>query len=167
MSVSLVQDCALVLNTKSATELWCVYEHLVSFSADQPPQVIYVNACRLQDVWKMTEARSNSEWQAIFAQGGHTLVRVVAIADNRDDATKHARAHIATFDPMPRCNLRGFNNKGAARRVVCSNGTTYPTQSAAAAALGVTQSAISQALRGDLKQVGGWSFEYAPHGSRP
>lgn len=154
-------DCSLIVNTRPNAEPWCVYEHHVALEAGQPPQVIHVGACRLIDAFRLGDARQNTEWQAIFEHGGHVLVRIVSTTDNRMEAIQAARAHLATFNPMPRCNMHGYNARGTARPVRCSNGITYRTQSEAANALGITQSAVSQHLAGHIKSAGGFTFEYA------
>lgn len=159
-----VADASLVVDTSPDLDPWCAFEHLAALEAGHPPQVIYVGACRLVDVFRLTEGKTNSDWSSLFANGGYVLVRIIATG-TRQDIVNYATRHVRTFDPMPRCNVRGYNVRGARRAVICNNnGTTYRNQSEAAAELGVTQSAISQHLDGKLSSVRGYTFRYAaPH----
>lgn len=143
-------------NVANADHLWCVYEHHL------PPHIIYVNACKLIDVFRMRDARNNSEWAKMFAEGGGVHVVITMVTDDRNEAFNRAIERAKSITPMPRCNLHGYNMHRTARPLICSNGMTYPTQQAAAAALNISQSNISRHLNGGLAHVNGLTFAYGP-----
>lgn len=154
-------DASLIVDTLATpSDVWCAFEHQATLEPGKPPAVILVGACKLVDVYRLTEGKTNSDWHALFARGGHVLVRIIATGE-RTDIIRYAQRHAFSFPTMPRCNLRGFNVRGANRAVRCSNGETYKTQRDAAKALGVSQSAISQHLDGKLTSVRGLTFDYA------
>lgn len=153
-------DAAIVIDAAQSASLWAAYEHQAQFEAGKPPEVVFVGVCRLTDVYRMIEGQRNSEWLRIFGRGGAVLVRIIATATERGEAMRHAQAHAKSFPTLPRCNLHGVNLKGVARRVICSNGKTYDSQKHAADALGVSASAISRHIRGELNTVGGYTFAY-------
>jgi hypothetical protein len=153
-------DCSLILDTQAhPSQAWCAFEHIAALEPGAPPAVIFVGACRLIEVYRLADGRTNSEWTKIYANGGTVQVRIIATGD-RLDVMRHAQRHARTFDPLPRCNMYGYNVRGASRAIRCSNGQTYPTQRDAALALGVSQSAISQQLDGKLLSVRGFTFSY-------
>lgn len=145
-----------IIDVNKVENLWCVYEH------HNPPEIIYVNACRLRDVFSMREARDNSEWFRMYQKGGGLLLHITMITVDRNEAIRSAIERVKSLPTMPRCNLHGFNMRTASRPIICSNGVTYQTQSEAAKALGVAQPHISRNLRGALKSVNGYTFAYAP-----
>lgn len=144
-----------IADIKEANNVWCVFEHHL------PPQILYVGACKLIDVFKMREARDNSEWAKIYANGGGVQLAITMITDNRNEAFRVAMERVRSLDPMPRCNMHGYNMHRTARTLICSNGQTYKSQSDAAQALGISQSNISKHLAGDLTHVNGHTFAYA------
>lgn len=154
-------DSILIVDTRAPpSEVWCAFEHQAVLETGAPPQVILVSACRLVDVYKLVEGRTNSDWSAMFRNGGHVLVRIIATGD-KIDIIRHAQRHARSLQPTPRCNLRGINIKGGRRAVRCiQTDEVYPTQLAAAEALGVSQGAISQHLDGKIASVGGYILEY-------
>ena len=155
-------DASLVLDAKRSSENWCVFEHQVMMQADEPPQVILVGACRLLEVFKLTDGRGNSDWTEIFKNGGSVLVRILAITYDRQEAFREAARLARDMDPRPRCNLVGYNLRGKSRAVVClNNGERYVTQTEAAEKLGIHGSAISRHLKGDLSHAQGFKFAYA------
>jgi hypothetical protein len=154
-------DSSLIIDTAPERPQWVAFEYQASMSPGAPPTVIYVGASPLTEVYRLGEGRSNSEFADIFRNGGHVLVRIIAIGD-RHDIVRHAINYMRdNFETVPRCNLRGFNTKGMNRAIRCSNGTTYDSQTEAARALGISQSAISQVLSGKLTHAGGYTFTYA------
>lgn len=156
-----IVDTSLVIDTQKVSETYCVFEHHIQTALDRPPEVILVGACRLIDVHRLIEGKHNSEWSTIFAGGGHVMVRIVAVGTDKQEIARYAMQHARTFDPMPRCNLRGFSMKGGKRPIKdLTTGEIYPSQSEAANALGMAQSALSRHLRGELKHVGGRVFQY-------
>lgn len=155
-------DAAIIVDTRRAGETWCVYEHQAVMREGEPPETIMVGACRLVDVYHLRDGKTNSEWTQIFANGGHVLVRVVATSLNRQDAFRVAAEMVRDSRPQPRCNLLGYNVRGARRPVIClNNGKRYETQLHAAAELGIHASAISRHLRGHASRAQGMQFVYA------
>lgn len=153
-------DCSIVIDTTAQPgALWCAFEHLAVLEPGAPPSVIFVSACRLIDVYRLVEGRTNSDWASLFDRGGAVMVRIVATGE-QIEIIRFARSHVMAMQPMPRCNLKGFNVRGQQRAVRCSNGVTYRTQREASLALGVSQSAISQHLAGKLTTVRGYMFEF-------
>jgi hypothetical protein len=144
-----------IQDVNGINNLWCAYEHHC------PPHIIYVNACKLIDVFKLAEARDNSEWFRMFANGGAMMIHLLLITDSRHRAVETAIARAKSLPTMPRCNLHGWNMKTAARPILCSNGKTYSTQREAADDLHLDQGNLSKHLRGKLKNVGGYTFAYA------
>ena len=156
------QDGSLILPTDKAWQLYCAWEHLCYFEADQPPVVIMVGACKLTDAYKMLDGRRNSEWMRLFKAGGTVMVKIIATGPDRTSCVKFAMDHMRKMNPMPRCNLMGFSNKGVARRVEClTNGEIYDSQTHAATALGISNVQISKHLKGDCKHVNKYVFRYA------
>lgn len=135
-------------------DLWCAYEH------HSPPHVVYVNACRLVDVFKMREARDNSEWLRMFANGGGIVLHFLCITDDRNEAMRVAIERCKSLPTMPRCNLHGYNMHKAPRKIICSNGATYKSQNEAAKLLNISQGNLSKHLRGELTSVSGYTFAY-------
>lgn len=153
-------DTSIVIDT-AAREIWCVYEHHVQMSEGAPPEIILVGFCRLFDVYRLNDGRANSEWAGLFSNGGHVLVRVIATTLDRAEAVNFAGRHARSLEPMPRCNLRGFSMKGSSRPIRdMTTNKVYDSQKDAADELGISQSAISRHLRGDLKHVAGHVFCY-------
>lgn len=144
-----------IQDVNSINKLWCAYEHHV------PPQIVYVNTCKLTDLFKLADARDNSEWFKMFANGGGIMIHLLLITDSRHRAVETAIARAKSLTPMPRCNLHGWNMKTSARPILCSNGKTYSTQREAADELKLDQGNLSKHLRGELKTVGGYTFAYA------
>lgn len=160
MAVQTADSTLIVDSGAKPGDVWCAYEHSATLEAGKPPSVIFVSACRLVDVYKLTEGKTNSDWSALFERGGQLLVRIIATGD-KVDVIKHAQRHARSLPTLPRCNLHGINVRGARRAVLChQNGRTYATQREASDELGLSQSAISQHLDGKLTAVRGYSFEY-------
>lgn len=153
-------DANLVIDTLHPNKLYCAFEHYVSMGEGQPPEIILVGACKLIDVYRLTDGKTNSDWATLFANGGSVMVRIIAVGDDGQEMTRFAMKHARSLPTMPRCNLRGYNVRGASRPVTCSNGKTYDSQKAASDELGISQSAISRHLRGELRHVGGFVFQY-------
>lgn len=154
------QDASIIIDPNRNHELWVVYEHWW-FNPDGADQIVYVNTCMLKDVFYMREARNNSHWLKWFADTGHQVrVRIIATYGNMIDAQRAAITHLKKFNPMPPCNEYGLQLSYAGRPLLCSNGQEYATQSDAAMALGVSQSNISEHMRGRRKNVKGYTFTY-------
>ena len=153
-------DSSIVVETERPFDLWCVYEHQVVMTEGEPPQVIMIGACRLNEVYLLMDGKRNSEWASIFRNGGSVLVRVVAVSNDRREAFMHAQDLLRVSNPRPLCNLKGYNVTPK-RRVQCiNNGQVYQSQTEASKALGVQQSTISRQLKGELEHAGGYRFVF-------
>lgn len=162
------QDCNLIIASGANTlpDLYCVYEHYMSFSADptQAPELVYVGTCKLIDVYQMRDARNNSDWIALAANGYPLLVRVIHTTADRHAALSTAVRHVKSFLTMPRCNLHGYNMFGSNRTLIGSDGREFANQAEAARALGCSQSAISQHIKGSLSNIKGYKLTFK-HGN--
>lgn len=151
-------DTSIVLDSKSPLE-WCVFEYQAVLSEGAPPTVIMVGATRLNDVFTLSDGKSNSQWQEIFKNGGKLLLRIVATSPDKHECFRHAHQLMREHNPI--CNMKGRSLKNARRPIVCINtDVRYETQALAAADLGLAQSAISRHLRGGQKHVSGFMFAY-------
>lgn len=154
------QDASIIGNTMNLDKQFCAYEHLAVVEPGKPPEVVFVSACKLLDVYRMVEGRRNSEWAKMFRDGGDIMVRIIATGPDRTEIIRFAMNHMRQMSPRPRCNLHGVLMKGVARPLICSNGQTFNSQVEAARALGVSASAISRHLKGELNTVAGYTFGY-------
>lgn len=138
---------------------WCVYRHIVPSNDGTPPSIIYIGCCKLTKLYDMTDARRNSEWRKLMTLDRALIVEIIAIGNKRE-CYQHRGRVIATSNPRPHCNVRGFDTTGAAVKIHCSNGAVYATQTEAATALQLSQSAISRHLAGDpgVATVKGYTF---------
>lgn len=154
-------DASIVIDAQNGNHQWCVYEHHVVLEEGAPPTMILVGACKLNEVFNMTDGKTNSEWAKVFANGGKLLLRIVAVADDKPEAVRHAQGIMR--DKQPICNLRGFDLKTQRNAIKClTNGRRYNSQSEAANDLGINQGQLSRHLRGTGKHVNGFVFAYAP-----
>lgn len=159
MQLTMLPAAIIYTPATPESDMWCVYEHSIKASdPTAPPKVIYINACKLNDVFRMSEAHNNSEWARLTTFNPLIMIRITAVTTDRAEAMKEAQKQIRSHNPMPDCNLRGYNMFGRSNAILCSNGKEYPNQLEAANALGLSQSAISQQLRGKLKSVKGYTF---------
>lgn len=151
---------SIIVDPNHHHETWAVYEHWW-YNTEGDDQLVYVNACKLADIIHMREARNNSHWLKWF-DGSGRMLRIVIVATYTDmiEAQRAAMNHIKKFDPIPPCNLYGSTISYAGRPIMCSNGQEYATQSDAATALGLSQSNLSEHLRGRRKSVKGYTFQY-------
>ena len=154
-------DSALIMDTTHPVDEWCVFEHQVVLKEGEPPTVILIGACKLGEVYRLMDGKTNTEWCKIFKTGGSVMVRIVATTSNKGEAMRYAQDLVRTIEPTPICNKQGFNLRGTSRAVRClNNDTRYNTQHEACLALGLHQSAMSRHLRGELSHVGGMRFVY-------
>lgn len=152
-------DTSIVLDTKTAYEQWCVYEHHAVLKEGDPPAVILVGACRLRDVYKLVDGKMNTEWTRIFEHGGSLMVRIVGIGDDKNECVREAAMLMREHQPV--CNLRGYTLRNVRRSIIClTNGRVYEGQQEAARDLGISQSAISRHLKGEQQHVAGFVFDY-------
>lgn len=156
------EHCHLWLDPRTHDDDWCIYEHQIVTEPGAPPEIVYINACKLIDVYRMREARNNSEWCRLTLDPGVTvMISIVAVHNDRVTAVNAAMARIKACNPIPRCNLRGTTLFAARRPIDCSNGRQYASQLDAARDLGISQSAISNHLKGGTNNVKGFRFQYA------
>ena len=158
-------DCNIVLNPNKINDTFCVYEHYwinPDPAAEQPMVLVFVGAEKLSDLFYFRQGRRNSEWHRLFGSTDtNLLVRVIMTCETEVEAHNKAITHIRTFDPIPQCNLKGFNLSQTSRKLVCSNGQEYDSQTDAARKLGINQSGISKhLLNGRPKHVNGLTFKY-------
>ncbi len=158
-------DCSLVVAVQETADQYCAYEHHLIVTPGQPPEIIMVGSCKLTDVYRLIDGKTNSDWAGIFANGGSVMVRIIAVGDNKVDMRRFAATHARSLPKMPRCNQHGYNVRGITRRIICNNGIEYESQAKAAMELGISQSAISRHLRGELGSVNGFTFFY--QGTKP
>lgn len=160
MELTIQPENSFIMDVKGSLTHWCAFEHWATLKAGEPPQCIFVGACRLIDVMRLTEARNNSQWSKIFANGGSIMLRILATGAKRADVINYAVKAARSHDPQPICNTHGYTLFGALRRVACSNGETYENQAHAARALGTHQSSISRHLQGHSAHVKGHVLTY-------
>lgn len=154
------QDSNVIIDTAIGVDHWAAFEVHATLTEGAPPEIIYVNACKLHDVYKLTQARINSEFARMFANGGMVMVHIIATGNDRREIIEYALRHQKSLPLPPRCNVVGHLMTQAHRIIICSNGKEYKSQTDAALALGVAQSAISRHLRGDLATVKGYTLSY-------
>ena len=160
-------DSAIIVETGDTSKTWCVYEHHVILTPGEPPETIMIGACRLCDVYNLSDGKKNSEWIRIFEKGGTVLVRIVATTPEKTFANRHAMKLLKEMENKPRCNIFGYDLRHSSRAIKCvQSGERYATQSAAALALGIPASSISRHLNGELKTAGGFNFHYVDERDR-
>lgn len=160
MAITIQPENSVIIDVKRALVDWCAFEHIATLKAGEPPQTIFVGACRAVDVYKLQEGKSNSQWAKIYAQGGNVLLRILATGPDRSEIINYAVKVARGYNPPPVCNLHGYTMAGALRRIACSNGEVYDSQAHAAAALGTHQSAVSRHLQGHSAHVKGHTLTY-------
>lgn len=157
-----MDNAAVIIDVGALGDTWCAFEHLAVLEPGRPPEVIMVGACPLVDVFRLREGRENSEWAKMFRNGGHLMIRIVHTEADRSAVRRFALEHSRKFDPMPRCNVKGFRVSHRHQPIKCEQtGKRYKTQKQAADDLGLTQSAISRHMKGELAHVKGFVFRYA------
>lgn len=155
------ENCSIVLDTLTVLSEWCIFEHWAQFQADQPPECILVGVCKLIDVYKLIDGKTNSEWTRIFKSGGQVMVRVVKTVSKKHEGLVEARRHMLSLPKVPICNHNGYAMFGGMRRIISSTGETYNSQAEAANALGVTGPAVSRHMNGFSHHVRGVTLRYA------
>jgi hypothetical protein len=148
-------DTSIVLDVDRPSELFCAYEHYTT-------ELIMVGACKLVDVYRMADAKSNTEWQRTFSRGGYVNIRIIAVGDNRTEMARYAQTYLRSLPTIPRCNLHGITTRGFARPIRCENTqVVYKSQRDACEQLGIESSSMSRHLNGRLSRVHGMVFRYA------
>lgn len=142
-------------NVNNFTNLYAVYEHVLADG-----KVIFINLCRLTEVFTLKQARDNSEWRKLFANGGGMFINIIHTTNDEIEGRNFASKRIAELGYRPHCNLYGHDLRVHNRRIRCSNGEIYNSQSDAARALGLHQGNLSKHMKGFSKTIGGYWFEY-------
>lgn len=157
-------NCVIAATGSTMHGPWVVAEYNVLHpSGAYPPQCIMVLACTWPDALTMRVAMANSELRRMVTSET-MLTMVIRATGDKGDCMAYASRIIANMPARPYCNEHGHNVLALGRRIGCSNGETYANQSAAARALGIAQSSISQCLAGKARTVGGWEFWYVTAG---
>jgi len=74
---------SLILDTRPELPVWYTYTHSATLSPGAPPTIVYVSISALADVLRLSDARSNSEWARLFANGGQVLVDIIGTGTRR------------------------------------------------------------------------------------
>lgn len=165
MTITKHNTCAIVVDIRTSTDDWCVFEHHVVLNEGEPPTIILIGACRLTDVYRLVPGKTNSEWVNLFANGGQVLVQIIATTDDKQEAFKYAMQRVNSLDPTPLCNLRGHSLRTVKRAIVCmQNKRRYDTQQEAASDLGIHASSISRHLNGLISHAQGFTFAFETSG---
>ncbi len=159
MTVTAQPSSLTIVTPQGCADDWCLFEHSIIVNQGEPPQVIYVGTCRLRDVYKLIEARRNSEWRRIVTDRTPLFLRILQTGD-KGEMIRASASQVRTYPAFPRCNLVGHDAFAMTKALICSNGETYKSQADAADSLGVSQSAISRHLRGEVRHVRGYTFAY-------
>ena len=156
-------DCNIVVQPGNIDKTWCVYEHYHMGDGSNPPIVVYVGAEKLTDIFFFRQGRRNSEWHSLYGSGeANLLVRIIKTFDHQLDAQNFCIDHLRRYQPIPQCNLKGYNLTRTTRAILCSNGQQYDSQADAARKLDINQSSISKhLLNGKPKTINGYSFKYS------
>lgn len=126
----------------------------VSYSTGDPFAVIWIGVVKLHDVYKFIEPGKNNQWRHHVTPDTQ-LVVTVHYTGSRIECQIESSKLILKHKPV--CNLTGHSHS---KRISCSNGQIYATQSEAAQALGLNQGGISSVLNGRLKSISGYYFSY-------
>lgn len=146
--------CTLATSAGAMPSAWCVYEH------HHNGVLIYINACKLVDVFTLSQARMNTAWLRLVSDDSLLTVRVI-YTGTKQDCMREATRYTRSLNPMPHCNMHGYNQQGAARGIVCSNGKSYETQTDACRELDINQGQLSKHLStGIPRHVKGYTFAY-------
>ena len=53
-------DSALIMDTTHPVDEWCVFEHQVVLKEGEPPTVILIGACKLGEVYRLMDGKTNT-----------------------------------------------------------------------------------------------------------
>ena len=121
----------------------------------EPGVPIWVGIVKLRNVFHFNEPAKNNQWRNYVTPESNIMV-TINVTGSAMECQHETNKLINALKPV--CNVHGHN---FSKRILCSNGQMYKTQSEAAADLGINQSAISAALSGRLRSVKGYSFSYS------
>ena len=126
----------------------------VSYSTGDPFAVIWVGVVKLHDLYKFIDPGENNQWRHHVTP--HTqLVVTIHYTGSKIECQIESSKLIVKHKPV--CNMTGHSHS---KRIACSNGQIYATQSEAAQALGLNQGGISSVLNGRLQSISGYHFHY-------
>jgi hypothetical protein len=120
----------------------------------EPPVAVWVGVVKLRQAFHFNEPAKNNQWKHYVTNTSDIMVTINATGSAME-CQHQTNKLINALKPV--CNVHGHNY---AKRILCSNGQMYKTQSEAAIDLGINQSAISAVLSGRLRAVKGYSFTY-------
>lgn len=154
-------DLSYMMPVQGTQKYWCVYKHMIMLHPHPLTLPIYVGISEFSEVSRMKDARQNTHWlKMTSAPGTQIVIQIITIFDNYPEAMNWLTNYIKTSTEPLDCNRYGYSLKGIRRPIVSSTGVTYDNQERAALALGVSQSAISQHLRGAMPSVKGQVLRY-------
>lgn len=160
MTIVIQPKNSMVVDVHGTNALWCSYEHWAVLTPGEKSMCIYIGCCKLTDLFRMKDPRTNSYWTKLFKNGGSVEVRVLATSESQSDMVKHSIRTLRGYHPKPVCNIHGISMRSSHRKLLCSNGQTYKNQQDAAIALGIQQTSISRHLQGKVGSVQGYTFAY-------
>ncbi len=155
------EQCFWLPTITGGGELWAVYQVIVRWNDDPAilPETIFIDCCKLNAIFGFARAQQNTDFLAIARSGIGCALNILHITEDKNEANRETFKLVKQLNP--RCNLRGYNLAGnTGRPIMCSNGQTYANQSEAALSLGLSQGAISRHMKGELKHVKHFRFEY-------
>jgi hypothetical protein len=141
--------------TGTIAHTWVVVRYSVPGENGAPPTIMHIIATTWKDVLLMNEASTNSEWTRLMSMDRPVIVEVIHVGLKADCVMMANRLAISTGT---HCMKHGVRMNHRTSNIRCSNGVTYQTQSEAAAALGISQPALSAHLAGKLAHVKGFVF---------
>ena len=152
-------NASIVVDVNNVHHKWAVVEHHVAMHEGEPPEIIYVSADKLIDVFRFIPGRKNTEWRKIFENGGSVMLRIVYTCDTVTEARQQANLHMKQLPTVPVCNLKGVPMRGRGIAVECvTTKERFPNQARAAEALGIPASGLSRHIKGTLAHVNGLVF---------
>lgn len=152
---------------KMIHETWAIYKAFVyrappmtDPNADGWHECVYIGWCKLQDVFRFPDAQRNNLWKDKVKPSDWLTIQITWVGENIA-IRKQYNVIVREMKPRPICNERGYSTTNGKLPVMCSNGTTYSSQSEAARLLGLIQGKISLHMSGRLEDVKGLKFWYA------
>lgn len=152
-------ECTIAAQMNQMTNAtYCVVSYQ-RINGTAPPTLMMITACPLSQAFNMTVPGRNAYWRSVMTPETGVIVEVHKIG-TKQECNIDATSRMARAPVKPECMRWTVAARGT-RLIACSNGQTYRDQSEAADALGVSQSAISQCLRGHMATVRGETLMYA------
>ena len=131
----------IIANLTQINTFWTVYK-----LTDINNTVLYIGVAKLSEIYKINEARKNSEFIRLVNHNSLIGIEITHIGDEKFCRNEAFRQ---VWDIKPVCNVKGKASHGYRTAIECvETGETFPTISAAANSHGVAQSNISSHLAG-------------------